>query len=42
MIGKFGPSEVFTTAEEDDPGNSYHLDTIVQTNDNEDEAKVAT
>jgi hypothetical protein len=42
MTGKFGPSEVFTIVEEKDLGNSYHSDTIVQTNDNEDEAKIAT
>lgn len=38
---KFGPNEVFTIIEEEDLGNSYHLNAIVQTNDNEDEAKVA-
>jgi hypothetical protein len=42
MIGKFGLNEVFTTVEEKDPRNSYHLDTIVQTNDNEDKIEVAT
>jgi hypothetical protein len=42
MTGKFGPSEVCTTTEEKDLGNSYHSYTIVQTNDNEDDTKLAT
>lgn len=33
MVGKFGPNEVFTATKEEDLGNSYHLNTIVQTND---------
>jgi hypothetical protein len=42
MVGKFGPIELFITAKEKDLGNSYHSNTIVQTNENEDEVKVAT
>ncbi len=38
---KFGPNEVFTIVKEEDPGNSYHLDAMVQTSDSEDEAEVA-
>jgi hypothetical protein len=42
MARKFGPSEVFTATEEEDLKNSYHSYTTLQTNDNEDEAKIAT
>ncbi len=42
MAGKFGPNEVFIIAEEEDPINLYHSNTIMQTNDNEDEVEVAT
>ncbi len=42
MVGKFGPIELFIAANEEDLGNSYHSNTIVQTNKNEDEVKVAT
>jgi hypothetical protein len=39
---KFGPSEVFTIVEEEDLGNSNHLNTIMQTNNCEDEVKTLT
>jgi len=42
MAKKFVPSEVFTTMEEEDPRNSYHSYTTMQTNDNEDETKTTT
>lgn len=29
MARKFGPNEVFTLAKEENPGNSYHSNTIV-------------
>jgi len=38
---KFGRNEVFTIIEEEDLGNSYHLNAIVKTNNNEDEVEVA-
>jgi nitrate reductase NapE component len=42
MVTKFGPSEVFTIVEEEDLGNSNHLDTTMQTNNSEDEIKAPT
>jgi hypothetical protein len=42
MAIKFGPSEVFSTINEEDLGNSNHLNTIMQTNNSEDEAKAPT
>jgi hypothetical protein len=39
---KFGPSEVFTIVEEEDLGNSNHLDKTLQTNNSEDEVKAPT
>jgi hypothetical protein len=42
MATKFIPSEVFTTIEEEDLGNSNHLDTTMQTNNSEDETKAPT
>jgi hypothetical protein len=42
MVIKFGLSEVVTTIEEDDLGNSNHLDTRMQTNNSEDETKAPT
>jgi len=40
MAGKFGPNEVFIIEKEEDPTNLYHSNTIVQTNNNEDEVEV--
>jgi hypothetical protein len=42
MAIKFGLSEVVITIEEKDPKNSYHSYTTMQTNNNGDEAKIAT
>jgi hypothetical protein len=42
MAIKFGPNEVFITIEEKDLGNSNHLNTTMQTNNSEDEAKAPT
>jgi hypothetical protein len=33
MVGKFCPNEVFIATKEENPENSYHSNTIMQTND---------
>lgn len=40
MVGKFGPSDVFITTKEEEHENSYHLNAIDESNNNEAETTI--
>jgi hypothetical protein len=42
MVGKFGPSEMFIVIEEEGVKNAYQSNATIDSNNSEDEAKVAT